>query len=254
VVATARRAHSRLEHLKVQGAAILELDVTSSQQELDIKIQEAIEFYGGIDVVINNASYIEAGLVEECTSDGFLSSLSTNLLGSINLTRAVMPHFRAKRSGFNVFIGSVGGWQGEVGAGPYCTSKFALEGLVECLQKETNQFGVKNIIFEPGYFRTKIYAPENLKFDKVNPIHDYIELNKMLKAGISAINGHQPGDPKKAVNCMIDVIKGEGFAKGKTLPARLPLGPDGLEQIRNKCNETLKICNEWEAFVGNTNL
>ena len=188
------------------------------------------------------------------------------------MTRAILPHFREKRSGKIAFVGSYGGWNGEVGAGPYCTAKFALEGLhdthilqssmsclhvisgyVECLQKETSHFGIQSIIFEPGYYRTKIFSPENCKVSP--PTHaDYNDLFAAMVAAVQAIDGKQRGDSVKCVDRMIDVLKSEGMAAGRPMPKRLPLGPDTMEYIKAKCVETLKLCDDWKDVICSTDL
>jgi NAD(P)-dependent dehydrogenase (short-subunit alcohol dehydrogenase family) len=128
-----------------------------------------------------------------------MRSLNTDLFGPVNLSRAILPHFRAKKSGFLVFIGSKAGWKGDPGAAAYCASKFAQEGrriesilyfatgklirddsvsIVECLQQEMPIFGVKTIIFEPGYFRTQALSQKNLKHEP-STIPAYADFNKM---------------------------------------------------------------------------
>ena len=187
------------------------------------------------------------------------------------MTRAILPHFRAKRSGKLVFVGSTGGWAGEVGAAPYCTTKFALEGLfsyyhpphlrlhthilgyVECLQKEIAQFGIQAVIFEPGYYRTKIFSAQNCKVSP--PTHeDYNTIFAAMVAGVGAVDGNQRGDSVKCVERMIDVVKSEGMAAGRPMPKRLPLGPDSMEIMRTKCLETLQMCDEWKDLICSTDL
>ena len=124
-------------------------------------------------------------------------------------------------------------------------------GIVECLQQEMPMFGVKTIIFEPGYFRTQALSQKNLKHEP-STIPAYAEFNKMSIEFERSACGNEPGDPKKAVERMIDVIKGEGEAAGKSMPPRLPLGTDGLAVMRDKCKATLKLCDEWEGFIKST--
>ena len=159
VIATARNATERLQTAKDAGAAILDLDITAPRAELDAKIKEAIGIYGTLDVLVNNAGYIEASLVEEArygvvetrsfcvglptdidrlfSYDRLIAQFNTNLFGTLAVTQAVLPHFREKKAGIIAFIGSVGGWAGDLGAGPYCGTKFALEG--QCLLRPTPQ-------------------------------------------------------------------------------------------------------------------
>ena len=129
VIATARdNAQERLAVLKDAGAAIVDLDVTSYQTEIDAKIEGALKIYGGIDVLLNCAGYIESGTVEEMCSERLDCQFATNLFGVINVTRAILPHFRQARSGTIVFLGSSAGIEGEPGVSAYCATKFALEG------------------------------------------------------------------------------------------------------------------------------
>jgi hypothetical protein len=128
-----------------------------------------------------------------------------------------------------------------------------MEGWYECLKLETANLGIKNIIFELGYFRTKVMHPDNVKL-RSTPIADYDDLRNGVVQLIKSVSGNQPGDPKKAVEIMVDVVKGEGVAEGKSTPDRLPLGPDCLDTMRKKANGNLAICNEWEDVISSTNV
>ncbi|TGO62256.1 hypothetical protein BCON_0021g00690 [Botryotinia convoluta] len=224
----------------------MSLDVTDSQAKLDAKVQEALKIYDGIDVLINNASYIEAGLVEDVTHERLVASCNINLFGPINLTRSILPHFRQRKAGTIIFMGSVG-------AGPYCVGKFGLEGIVECLQKETSQFGIRTVIIEPGYYRTKVYSEANVKWEPLS-IQEYEPTQTALKGMVKAVDGNQPGDPKKAAERIVDIVRREGLAAGKETPPRLPLGPDCFQQLKDKFLSTLKILEDWEELIVSTNL
>lgn len=112
-------------------------------------------------------------------------------------------------------------------------------------------FGIKSIIFEPGYFRTNIFHPDHMRID-IKPLDAYAEVIKGMQAFAGQIHGSQPGNPQKAAECIADVVRVEGMAKGKETPKRLPLGSDCLASIREKCEETLKICKEWEEVIKST--
>ena len=122
--------------------------------------------------------------------------------------------------------------------------------VTECLQIETAEFGIQTIIFEAGYFRTDVFG-SRLK-DNRSVIEDNMKLYDEVQNALSAFNGNQRGDPKKAAERIIDVLKSEGMAAGRLMPPRLPLGPDSLAAIRAKCEATLKICDEWEGLIGST--
>ena len=104
---------------------------------------------------------------------------------------------------------------------------------------------------EPGFFRTKVLRPDQMKVE-TTPVGAYTEMNKVMRAGVAAIDGNQPGDPQKGVERLIDVVRSKGLAMGKEMPKRLPLGPDGLAVVREKCLETLRICEEWGNLISNT--
>lgn len=121
----------------------------------------------------------------------------------------------------------------------------------ENLQIELVPFNIRSIVFEPGHFRTSIINPTN-RAENLSSHPDYVRASQMLRALFNGNDGNQPGDPKKGVELMIDVVKGEGAAKGKEMPLRLPMGSDALEVVRKKCLETLKTCDEWEEAIKST--
>jgi hypothetical protein len=117
-------------------------------------------------------------------------------------------------------------------------------------------FGLQSFLFQLGFFRTKIFHPDNLKVD-TSPeatIADYAEMNTLIGGFIQQMNGSQPGDPKKAVKIMIDIVRGEGVAEGKVVPERLPLGSDIFPKIKNKYTKYLEVCDEWESIITSTDL
>lgn len=256
VIATGRNAATKLAHLKETGAAVLDLDVTLPEAEIFAKVKEAHQIYGRIDVLVNNAGYIESGAVEDMSLDRVQRCLETNVFGSLKVTRAVLGIMREQKSGVVGFIGSVGGWIGYPGALAYAMSKFAIECVTETLQAEfAAVFNncVRFIVFEPGYFRTQVFASSNIVLVPAN-LPEYAPFNEGLVQLAKAVHGNEPGDSAKGVARMIDVLTGTGMAEGKVMPPRLPLGTDSLQAIRAKCEATLKICDEWEAFIKSTDV
>jgi hypothetical protein len=124
---------------------------------------------------------------------------------------------------------------------------------VECLSKELAIFapGIKVLIAEPGYFRTQAFSNIQHVPDRVET---YAQFNVGVKQVEQSVVGNEPGDPAKAVEIMIDLVKGTGVASGKTVPLRVLLGTDGLERIKAKCQETLAICDEWEEVAKSTDI
>ncbi|KAK2599720.1 hypothetical protein N8I77_011452 [Diaporthe amygdali] len=254
VIATGRHAETKLTHLKETGASIIDLDVTSPEDVIAAKVEEAWGLYpGGIDVVVNNAGYILSAAFEELTQKDLEDVFKTNFHGPLNITRALLPKLRAKGTGTLLFMGSQAGWHTDPSATGYCATKFALEGAVECLAKELAIFspGIKVLLVEPGYFRTRA-------FNNINHVAPRVEIYSQFNAGVQAFEqsviGNEPGDSTKAVARMIELTKGTGMAAGKTVPLRVPLGTDGWSRIKGKCEETLKICEEWKDVAKSTDV
>ncbi|KAJ5645944.1 hypothetical protein N7490_002316 [Penicillium lividum] len=257
VIATARpnkgiSGVDRLASLKEAGAVTIELDVLTPQEELNAKAKQAWAIYGQVDVLVNNAGYIEAGIFEELDEETMINSLRANVLGPLNVTRAFLPLMRTAKTGTLLFVGSLGVYFGAPGANCYTGSKGLIEGLVPNLAVEVASFGIRTSILTFGYFRTEVMSPENMKFGATNPQPEYEELNNLIKLGLSAQNGNQPGDPRKACELVIEAVRGEGRCAGKELPLRLPVGPDALSCIRASCTERLELCDEWDAISSQT--
>lgn len=122
--------------------------------------------------------------------------------------------------------------------------------MVESLAAEIAPFNIKSIIFAPGIFRTRAFST-SYQYNQ-SSIPQYAQFDAGTKAFVDGMNGQEPGDPKKAVERMIDVVRGEGMAAGKEMPFRLPLGSDGLAVIRDKCLDMLKVCEEWQDLIHST--
>ncbi|KAF5561728.1 oxidoreductase yusZ [Fusarium napiforme] len=233
VIATGRNADTKLSYLKETGAAILDLDVSSPPEIIKSKNEEAWSIYDGIDVVVNNAGYILSGAVEELTQEDMEKSFLVNFHGSMNITRAVLPYLREKGSETLLFVGSQAGWHADPSASGYCASKFALEGAVECLSKEL-----------------AIFAPVFNKIQHVEArVPDYAQFNEAVRQAEATLTENSPGDSEKAVTRMIELVQGAGFAEGKKMPFRVPLGSDSWSRVKTKCEETLEICREWEELA-----
>ena len=126
--------------------------------------------------------------------------------------------------------------------------------MFEALSLEIAQFGIRCHLFQLGFFRTKLMDHANIKAenDPASAIADYAELNSIVTKFVQQMNNNQPGDPKKAVKIMIDVVKGEGVAEGKTVPERLPIGSDIVEKLRVKFADHLEVCEEWGSVICST--
>src|SRR6186997_1858580 len=164
VVATGRSTNTVAQAIgTADDLLVLKLDVTSPA-EAQAAAQAAVDRFGRIDVLVNNAGNFYAGFFEEITPDDFRAQVETLLFGPLNVTRAVLPVMRAQRSGLIMQISSTGGLIGQEFCSAYSASKFALEGFMESLAPEVAPFGIRTMVVEPGFFRTDLLTPESTSY------------------------------------------------------------------------------------------
>lgn len=161
---------------------------------------------------------------------------------------------RSAKTGTILFVGSVGIYYGAPGANCYTGGKGLIEGMVPNLAVEIASFGIRTCILVAGHFRTGLMNPENTKFRAPNPQPVYNEINGLIKAGLAAQDGAQPGDPKKACELVVEAVRGDGRCEGKELPLRLPVGSDAFKYIRDNCAERSQLCDEWEGIMSQTDV
>nr|WP_314642521.1 oxidoreductase [uncultured Pseudomonas sp.] len=227
VVATARDASSVTQRFGTQPALLaVSLDVTNEAQGVAVA-KAAIEHFGRIDVLVNNAGFGLLGAVEEASADEVRRVYETNVFGLLNITRAVLPYMRAARSGHVINLSSVGGYASGPGFGVYCSTKFAVEGLSEALHAELAPVGVNVTVVEPGYFRTEFLEGNSL-VESPSTIADYDSTAGEVRKIAKAVTLNQPGDPDKLAQAMIILVE------AKKAPLRLPLGSDCVAAIEAK--------------------
>lgn len=252
VIATARgRSLSKLDDLKAAGAATLELDVTAPLDDLKAVAEKAIKIYGKVDVIVNNAGYILVGALEENTPEESFDQFNTNFFGALNVTRAFLPHLRERRTGDILFIGSVGGYQSLPNGGLYTATKWALRAVAATLKVEVAPFNIRALCIDLGYFRTTFLADDHRK-PYQSRIEDYRRMSEKANAALNAYNGKQPGDPKKGVRVIIDVVRGEGSAKGREYPEGLRLGSDCYAVAKRESEKVIKEADEWKEVSFST--
>src|SRR3989442_800242 len=192
------RAVGDLDDLRV-----VKLDVTS-RADAEAAVRAAVDRFGHIDVLVNNAGTFDAGYFEELTPEQVERQLATNLVGPMNVTRAVLPVMREQRSGHIVSISSGAGLVGFEYCSAYAASKFGLEGWMESLQPEVAPFGITTTIVNPGFFRTELLTPESTAYAEPS-IADYAERTAAQLAWWKAQNGQQGGDPAKLAQALVTI-------------------------------------------------
>ena len=242
VVATARKLET-IEDLTTRhpGKAVaLELDVTK-QHSIDKAVTDALARVGQIDVLVNNAGYGVAGAVEEVSDTEYMPMFDTNVFGLINVTKALLPQFRARRSGAIVNFSSIGGLIGSPGWGYYNATKFAVEGLSEALAAELEPMGVHVMVVEPGPFRTDFLGRSGMEAKQ--HILDYEPTAGKTREYFNTQAGKQPGDPKRAVEAVVAAVS------DPNPPKHLLLGKIALSRFRKRLEDWNAELDRWQAIT-----
>ena len=205
------------------GALPLRLNVTDPIAAREA-VNAAIEHFGRLDVVFNNAGFGFVGAIEELTDEQLRQQLDVNLFGVINVTRAALPHMRKMRAGHIVQMASLNGIEPLSGGAYYTASKFAIEGFSEVLAAEVAHLGIKVTIVEPGPARTHFLNDKSAKW--ANSIPDYAPSVGKTRELLHALDGKQPVDPKRAAHAIVRA------AESEQPPLHLPLGRMATDHIR----------------------
>jgi NAD(P)-dependent dehydrogenase (short-subunit alcohol dehydrogenase family) len=210
---------------------VVKLDVTKPA-DAESAVKAAVDRFGRVDVLVNNAGNFYAGFFEELTPDDFRAQVETNLFGPVNVTRAVLPVMRAQRAGLVVTISSIAGIVGQEFVSAYCASKFGVEGWMEALAPEVAPFGIRTMLVEPGFFRTELLTEESTKYPKPS-IDDYAEKTNQTVTAWKGMNGLQGGDPAKLAKALIQL------ASQDEPPLRWVAGADAVQAIEQKAKDLL---------------
>lgn len=218
----------------------VKLDVTHPA-DAQAAVQAAVERFGRLDVLVNNAANFYAGFFEEITPADFRAQIETNLFGSLNVARAVLPVMRAQRSGLVVQISSTAGIVGGEFVSAYAAAKFAVEGWIESLTPEVAPFGIRTMVVEPGFFRTDLLTPESTRY-ATSTIADYGERTQQTVTAWNGMNGKQSGDPSKLATALIHL------ASQAEPPLRWVAGADAVATIEQKAQTLLAQANAYREL------
>ena len=194
-------------------------------------IQQTIDRFGKIDVIVNNAGYGLVGAIEELTDEETRLNFDVNVFGTLNVLRAALPYLRKQGSGHIFNVASVGGFVGTFpGFGIYLATKFAMHGFSESLSVELKEFGIHVTVVSPGYLRTNFLGAGSLVVPQ-HEIKDYSAVRDAQNLHQHNINGAQPGDPDKAAGVIIDI------AAQEQPPLHLYLGADAYGLVESKLKD-----------------
>jgi len=238
VVVTARDVSKvqDLVEINKDNAFAVALDVTNKDQVVE-GVAKAEAHFGSIDVLVNNAGFGYFGAIEESDEQEVRSMFETNFWGLAEMTRAVLPKMRERKSGTIVNVSSIGGFVGFPGVGYYNATKFAVNGFSEALKKELDPLGIKVILVQPSGFRTD-WAGRSAN-DATNTIADYAETAGANQSTIRGYSGNQPGDPVRAAKAIVKAVEAEDP------PFNLMLGRAALKNARLKLDDLKHDFDTW---------
>jgi NAD(P)-dependent dehydrogenase (short-subunit alcohol dehydrogenase family) len=238
VCARRRAALDSLASPYGKSALAIELDVTDADARLR-SVGAALDRFGRIDVLANIAGRGSLGAAEEFSPEQLREQMEVNFFAPAEMTRAVLPAMRAQRSGRILQLTSVGSLVSIGGFGPYCASKFALDGWSRALRDEVRPLGIGVTIVAPGAFRTEFAGSVNMRpaqrIDAYRPVVDPVE------AYLYGGDGKQPGDPAKAAEAMIAAVESDDP------PLHLLLGQDAIGRWEQKQAEFSSEVARWRA-------
>jgi NAD(P)-dependent dehydrogenase (short-subunit alcohol dehydrogenase family) len=227
VVATARNTEKVSSAIGAHDDLLaVKLDVTDPA-DAEAAVAAAVDRFGRIDVLVNNAGNFNAGFFEELNPEEFRAQIETTFFGPVNVTRAALPVMRRQRSGLVVTISSTAGIEGGLFLTAYAASKFAVEGWMESLAPEVSPFGIRTMLVEPGFFRTELLTPESTKY-AASSIEDYADRTEQTVTAWKSMNGQQGGDPAKLADALIQLVGQD------EPPLRFPGGADAVTTFENR--------------------
>jgi NAD(P)-dependent dehydrogenase (short-subunit alcohol dehydrogenase family) len=238
LVATARKPEQLAPLVERYGDRVraVALDVTDAGQAR-AAVRVAVEAFGHLDVVVNNAGYGSLAPIEQMTDEDFRGQLETNLFGVLNVTRAALPVLREQRAGHIILVSSVGGRLATPGLGAYQAAKWAVGGFSEVLAKETAPFGVKVTVLEPSGFRTD-WAGASMTIADFRP--EYAPTVGVVADVLRTRTGQEPGDPDRAAQVLLKV------AALESPPLHLLLGRDAFTLSQERMDALKAEDTKWK--------
>lgn len=247
VVATGRDPGKITRALGLEERLLpLRLDVSAPEQAQE-SVRAAMEKFGRIDVLVNNAGYGQLGMFEESSAEEVEQQFRVNVFGTMDVTRAVLPVMRQQRSGHVFTITSIGGLRGGAAGSLYCATKFALEGWSESLAGEVAGLGIHVTAVEPGFFRTDFLDSSSVRYAE-SSIPDYAKEMQTRRAFYDERSHQQAGDPAKLAQAMLQLA-------GETEPPlHFLAGTDAVGVLEDRIARDQEQLARWRALSSATDL
>ncbi|OUJ74073.1 SDR family NAD(P)-dependent oxidoreductase [Hymenobacter crusticola] len=245
VAATSRNLASLVQAVANNSPAFLPLQVDlGNEVSVQQSIEQTINAFGRLDVVVNNAGYGIGGSIEELTDAETRQAFDVNVFGALNVIRKVMPHLRAAGAGHIINISSIAGISSATGWAIYAATKAAMVGFTEVLAQDVESFGIKVTVVEPGAFRTNFLTAESLRLPQ-QPIETYQAVRASHEKYLQ-LNGNQAGDPEKAAGAIIQL------AAEENPPLNLLLGQDAYQRALRKLDTLQQEFQTWQPLTIST--
>jgi NAD(P)-dependent dehydrogenase (short-subunit alcohol dehydrogenase family) len=221
------------------------LDITNHEQ-VQSSVNDALDRFGRIDVLVNNAGYGLLGHFEEMSEKLIRQQIETNVFGTMKLTRAVLPIMRKQGSGWIIVVSSTSGIRAVGGGSVYSASKFALEGWTEGLSMDVKPFGIRCMLIEPGPFRTDFLNEKTSCAFSDLETDDYKQLREMMHNNYASADQKQPGDPAKLAEALMTAVN------ASNPPLRLVAGKNAVASIDQYLKERLSELEAWRDVSSST--
>ncbi|KAJ6788518.1 hypothetical protein PWT90_01632 [Aphanocladium album] len=257
VIASGRSVAVKLEKLKCDRLALLELDITSGWDQVKEKIDKAWEIFGGIDILVNNAGMSAMKSAEEADDAYVQNMFQVNFFGHVHVTKAILPHLRSRGGGCIAFTSSSTVWAMLPFMSHYSASKAALSTFVESFSKEVRPLGIRCVAIECGGFPTQLGQPRESTSEAFGSNGPSIEaygplFSSLVGKFMSNPMAHMSGDVAKGAAAIYDIATRQGLAAENPWAVRVALGTDGMGSAKQRCSEQLTLIKRWERLSFST--
>jgi NAD(P)-dependent dehydrogenase (short-subunit alcohol dehydrogenase family) len=244
-VAATSRSISAFDEFSTLGDQFLPLKVDlKSEQSISDSIKKAVEKFGEINVLVNNAGYGLGGALEELTSEEIHENFEVNFFAVVRVVQQALPYLRKQRSGHIINISSIAGFAPGLGWSMYCAAKFAVSGLTEALANDLKPLGINVTNVLPGWFRTNFAKADSIVYNQ-NQIEDYAYLREYHEK-MNDMDGAQLGDPDKIADAFLELVA------SSTPAVNLFLGSDAFNRAESKIEQISLQMNAWKEVSYST--